>query len=90
MGPPERFRFADAAGEVGFISAISHYFCDSCNRLRLSASGQLRSSLMCDAQQDLRQLLRQGCTDEELIRVFLTSVRNKPARHHLTDLEKTM
>jgi len=49
MGPPERFRFADAAGEVGFISAISHYFCDSCNRLRLSASGQLSSSLMCDA-----------------------------------------
>jgi len=49
MGSPERFRFADAAGEVGFISAISHHFCDSCNRLRLSASGQLNSSLMCDA-----------------------------------------
>lgn len=87
-GPAERFRFADAAGEVGFISAMSHHFCDSCNRLRLSASGQLRSCLMSDAQQDLRQLLRQRCSDEDLIRVFLTSVRNKPARHHLTDSKK--
>jgi cyclic pyranopterin phosphate synthase len=87
-GPAERFRFPDAAGEVGFISAMSHHFCDSCNRLRLSASGQLRSCLMSDEQQDLRQLLRRGCTDEDLIRVFLTSVRNKPARHHLNDSDK--
>lgn len=87
-GPAERFRFADAAGEVGFISAISHHFCDSCNRLRLSASGQLRSCLMSDTQQNLRRLLRQECTDEDLVRVFLTSVRKKPARHHLTDSKK--
>jgi len=84
-GPAERFRFADALGEVGFISAMSSHFCDSCNRLRLSASGKLRSCLMSDEQKDLRPLLRQGESDEELIRVFLASVHAKPARHHLTD-----
>ncbi len=87
-GPAERFRFADAAGEIGFISPISHHFCDACNRLRISASGKLRSCLMSDNQQDLRRLLRQGGSDEEIIRVFLTSVHKKPARHHITDSKK--
>ena len=89
-GPAERYRFSDAAGEIGFISPISHHFCDACNRLRISASGQLRSCLMSDDQQDLRRLLRQGCTDEDLIRVFLTSVHKKPAKHQLADSNKTV
>ncbi|RTZ97047.1 MAG: GTP 3',8-cyclase MoaA [Deltaproteobacteria bacterium] len=88
-GPAERFRFAGAEGEVGFISAMSNHFCDACNRLRLSASGKLRSCLMSDKQKDLRPVLRQGGSDEDLVRVFLASVHAKPARHHLTDPKGT-
>lgn len=87
-GPAKRFRFPDAAGEVGFISAMSHHFCDTCNRLRLSASGQLRACLMSDAHLDLRQLLRQGGTDQDLAQLFLTSVRLKPAGHRIADLRR--
>ncbi len=87
-GPAERFRLPDAAGEVGFISAMSNHFCATCNRLRLSASGKLRSCLMSDEQKDLRPVLRQGGSDEDLTRVFLAAVQSKPARHHLTDAER--
>lgn len=82
-GPAERFRFADAAGEIGFISPISNHFCHSCNRLRISASGQLRSCLLSDNQFDLRRILRKGGNDKELVQMFLTSVQKKPAGHQI-------
>jgi len=45
-GPARRYRIAGAKGEVGFISALSHHFCDRCNRLRLTADGKLRACLL--------------------------------------------
>jgi GTP 3',8-cyclase len=83
-GPAERFRFAGAAGEVGFISAMSHHFCHTCNRLRLTASGQLRSCLLSDHQEDLKTPLRAGASDEALSAVFLKAARMKGAQHGLT------
>jgi cyclic pyranopterin phosphate synthase len=47
-GPAQRYRFDGAAGEIGFIHAMSHHFCDRCNRLRLTARGQLRPCLLSD------------------------------------------
>ena len=82
-GPAERFRFKEAAGEIGFISALSHHFCDSCNRLRLTASGQLRPCLLSDRQLDLKGPMRAGCDDHQLAEVFLQAVRNKPSDHNL-------
>jgi cyclic pyranopterin phosphate synthase len=62
----ERFRFKDGSGEIGFISAVSHAFCGSCNRLRLSADGKLYTCLFATNGTDLRQHLRNGAEDEFL------------------------
>lgn len=82
-GPAERFRFEGAAGEVGFISAMSHHFCATCNRLRLTASGQLRSCLLSDHQEDLKTPLRSGASDEELEAVFIRAAQKKGGQHGL-------
>ncbi len=83
-GPAERFKFETALGEIGFIRPISQHFCNTCNRLRLSASGQLRPCLLSDNQEDLKILLRKGCSDNELSEIFLKVVRQKPSEHNLT------
>lgn len=83
-GPSERFKFESARGEIGFIHPISRHFCNTCNRLRLTASGQLRPCLMSDVQVDLKTLLRKGCSDDELIEVFLKAARLKPSEHNLS------
>jgi GTP 3',8-cyclase len=80
-GPAERCRLEGAVGEVGFISALSHHFCDRCNRLRLTANGQLRACLLSDTQEDLKGPLREGRSDEELAEIFFKTVRNKPIEH---------
>ena len=51
-------------GNVGFISPISHHFCDTCNRLRLTSAGRLRACLLNDKEADLKGLLRSGATDD--------------------------
>jgi len=83
-GPAERFKFESARGEIGFIRPISRHFCNTCNRLRLTASGQLRPCLMSDVQVDLKTPLRKGCSDDELAEVFLKAVRLKPSEHNLS------
>jgi cyclic pyranopterin phosphate synthase len=82
-GPAQRYKFEHAKGEVGFIPALSQHFCNKCNRLRLTASGQLRPCLLSDHQENLKALLRQGCTDQELADIFLTAVTHKPSDHNL-------
>lgn len=83
-GPAQRFKFADARGEIGFISALSHHFCGSCNRLRLTASGQLRPCLLSDRQIDLKNALRSGKGDRELTDLFLQAVKHKPSDHRIS------
>ena len=79
-GPATYFRFADAAGTVGVITPMSHNYCDRCNRMRLTADGQLRPCLFGDLQTNLRDALRRGEALEPLIRQTLAI---KPERHHL-------
>ena len=68
-------------GEVGFISPISHHFCDQCNRLRLTSEGNLRSCLLNDNETDLKSLIRAGGSDKELANSIKMTVLNKPQRH---------
>jgi len=82
-GPAARFKFEGALGELGFISALSHHFCGTCNRLRLTASGQLRPCLLSDHQLDLKTPLRAGRPDSELAELFCRAVTNKPSDHNL-------
>ncbi|RLC13011.1 MAG: GTP 3',8-cyclase MoaA [Deltaproteobacteria bacterium] len=82
-GPADRYKFDGAKGEIGLIRPLSHHFCHKCNRLRLTASGQLRACLLSDHQEDIRTPLKQGCSDRELADIFLKAVRLKPFRHNL-------
>jgi cyclic pyranopterin phosphate synthase len=82
-GPARRFALKGAAGEIGFIGALSHEFCDTCNRLRLTADGQLRGCLFSDRQNDLKTPLRQGKRDEDLLKLITNTILNKPGRHAL-------
>jgi cyclic pyranopterin phosphate synthase len=82
-GPARRFKIKGAAGEVGFISAVSNHFCDSCNRLRLTATGCLRTCLLSDIETDLKSPLRQGVSDSELVELFKSGVLLKPRRHSI-------
>jgi cyclic pyranopterin phosphate synthase len=82
-GPAERFRFENAKGEIGFIKPISEHFCNSCNRLRLTASGYLKTCLLSDSETDLKTPLRDGCSDSELADIILKAVYKKPFEHPL-------
>jgi cyclic pyranopterin phosphate synthase len=84
-GPAQRFKLEGAIGEIGLISAMSHHFCHQCNRLRLTANGQLRLCLLSDLQFDLRGPLRHGATDSEMAALILEAVQHKPHHHHVAD-----
>jgi cyclic pyranopterin phosphate synthase len=85
-GPACMFRLgADAKGKLGFISPLSHHFCDRCNRLRLTSEGKLRACLLHDTETDLRALLRQGCSNEEIRTALLAAVRSKPQGHRIEE-----
>ena len=82
-GPAQRYRFEGARGEIGFIHALSHHFCDTCNRLRLTARGQLRPCLLSDHHEDIKGPLRSGYSDDQLAGIFFKAVRHKPSDHNL-------
>jgi cyclic pyranopterin phosphate synthase len=82
-GPAQRYHFEGAAGEIGFIHALSQHFCDRCNRLRLTASGRLRPCLLSDHHENVKKVIRTGGTDEDLMEVFFKAVRHKPSDHNL-------
>ncbi len=85
-GPASVFRLGeDARGKLGFISPISHHFCDKCNRLRLTSEGMLRSCLLHDEETDLRSVLRRGGSDAEIRETLLTAIRNKPKGHQMEE-----
>ncbi|MDH4148042.1 MAG: GTP 3',8-cyclase MoaA, partial [Acidimicrobiia bacterium] len=58
--PAERFRYVDGAGEVGIIASVTRSFCDSCDRVRLTADGQFRNCLFAPDDHDLRDRMRAG------------------------------
>jgi GTP 3',8-cyclase len=79
-GPATYFQFRGAAGTVGVITPMSHNYCDRCNRMRLTANGNLRPCLFGDIETDLRTPLRAGEPLEPHIR---RTLEIKPERHHL-------
>ncbi|MGM0453292.1 MAG: hypothetical protein ACQERN_09035 [Thermodesulfobacteriota bacterium] len=76
-----KYRLAGAPGEIGFISAVSHHFCNECNRLRLTADGQIRSCLLSDITTDIKTPLRNGATEAQLANVIAEAVEKKPLEH---------
>jgi GTP 3',8-cyclase len=84
-GTARRYRFADGNGEMGFISPVSEPFCGDCNRIRLTAEGELRTCLFSMTETDLREPLRSGATDEELETIIRDAVWHKELKHHVND-----
>ena len=80
-----RFRFADGAGEIGFVNPVSEPFCSSCDRIRLTADGQLRTCLFSRREWDLKTPLRDGATDEALVELIRWAVRHKELKHKIND-----
>lgn len=87
-GPARMFRLQapdGRQGNIGFISPISHHFCDQCNRLRLTSEGKLRSCLLNDQETDIKMLIRLGISDLDLTRVIKNTVLDKPKGHGLQE-----
>jgi GTP 3',8-cyclase len=80
-----RFRFADGAGEIGFVNPVSEPFCSSCDRIRLTADGQLRTCLFSRREWDLKTPLRDGSSDDELAALIRFAVRHKELKHKIND-----
>jgi cyclic pyranopterin phosphate synthase len=82
-GPARYYAFPGAPGSVGVISPLSHDYCETCNRVRLSADGRLKLCLFGDHFIDLRTPVRDGASDDDLIAIFRGAMYVKPERHHL-------
>ena len=84
--PAERFRFTDVesgtpGAEFGIIASVTDPFCESCDRMRLSAEGQMRNCLFGLEHVDLREILRNGGSDAELVAAVAGEVERKWAGH---------
>ncbi|MGA4506622.1 GTP 3',8-cyclase MoaA [Propionibacteriaceae bacterium G1746] len=83
--PAERFLVDDGPGVVGIIAAVTAPFCGACDRLRLTADGQLRSCLFARGESDLRGPLRDGASDEQLGQIFHECLAGKLPGHGIND-----
>ncbi len=86
-GPARLCRLPGAAGKVGFIAPISWHFCGSCNRLRLTADGQIKTCLFSQQEIDIKTPLRNGANQKDIINIFRQAVAAKPSGHHLNAKE---
>jgi len=80
-----RFRFADGAGEIGFVNPVSEPFCSTCDRIRLTADGQLRTCLFSRREWDLKTPLRDGSSDERLEELIRFAIAHKELKHKIND-----
>lgn len=83
--PAVDFRFADGIGRIGFISPVSEPFCEHCNRLRITAEGQVRNCLFSHEEWDARAIIRGDGTDEQLSDLLHACVAAKKVGHGMDD-----
>jgi len=83
-GPAAYYRFAGAPGSVGVITPMTHTYCGSCNRVRLTADGRLRTCLYGDHEVNLRDPLRAG---RDLEPLYVQALAEKPREHHLLQMQ---
>ena len=85
--PASRFRYMAGGGEIGVVASVTRSFCDSCDRIRLTADGQFRNCLFAVDEHDLRGLLRSGASDDELSDLVERAVGAKWAGHGIGKVE---
>jgi cyclic pyranopterin phosphate synthase len=79
--PADRYRFEDGLGEIGFISSVSEPFCSSCNRVRITSDGKLRTCLFSLHETDLKSMMRSGAGDDEIKQTITGAVWMKEEGH---------
>ncbi len=79
--PADRYKFEDGLGEIGFISSVSEPFCSSCNRVRITSDGKLRTCLFSLHETDLKALVRSGADDDEIKEAIINAVWKKEEGH---------
>lgn len=84
-GPAENYSIIGGTGSLGFIGALSHKFCSTCNRLRLTADGRIRPCLYIDMEYDVLKLIRDGASPEELRAFVEEIILGKPEGHNMED-----
>ena len=87
--PAKIYNMPKAQGSIGFITPISQHFCNSCNRIRLTPDGYLKPCLLSNDEYSLRDELRSGITDQELLERIKYVVWNKPKQHYLAKGKKS-
>ena len=80
-GPARYFTVAETGQRIGFITPMTHNFCESCNRVRLTCTGTLYMCLGQDDQADFRKVLRAGATDADLETAIRAAIAHKPKGH---------
>jgi GTP 3',8-cyclase len=80
-----RYTFSDGVGEVGFINPVSEPFCSTCDRIRLTADGQLRTCLFATEETDLRAVVRSTTDDEAIATTIRNAVWHKELKHYIGD-----
>jgi len=85
-GPAVYCKLPGFTGTIGFINAMTHGFCETCNRLRLTSEGFLKLCLSTDQGLDLRELLRSGAGDRDIVRAINEAVAKKPRFHNLSEV----
>jgi cyclic pyranopterin phosphate synthase len=81
--PAERVRYRDGLGDVGVIASVTEPFCESCDRVRITAEGKFRTCLFALEETDLRSVLRGGGTDDDLAAAIEAAVGTKWAGHRI-------
>jgi cyclic pyranopterin phosphate synthase len=84
---PSRSSWANPVGRLGIIASVTRPFCRECDRLRLTADGQLRTCLFAQSETDLRGPLRAGASDDELAALIVAAVEAKQAGHGIGSAE---
>jgi len=79
--PATRYRYLDGQGEIGVIATVTEKFCDTCDRIRLTADGQFRNCLFAVTDYNLRDAMRGGASDDELAEIIEGAVHDKWAGH---------
>lgn len=84
--PATRWRYADGGGEIGIVASVSQSFCESCDRVRITADGQFRNCLFATEETDVRALLRSGASDDDIAGALQRSVSSKWAGHSINQV----
>jgi len=84
--PATRYRYLDGAGCFGVVASVTRSFCDTCDRIRLTADGQFRNCLFALEEFDLRSLLRSGASDDDVSDLLQGAVAAKWAGHGISSV----